>query len=215
MSYINEALKKAQKERNTQHARYRDLLGGRLEEKRLFIGKLFLYSLFSLALILVVLIFYPWIDSSMGGKEDAVPYRMPVKMEHFRNSDNFKVLYDKAGSLLKNGFLHDAEVIYEQLLDSDPGYVDAINNLGIIHIRDKDYPQAERYFHKAIRLNPIFAEPYYNLACLNVIRGENEKGLFYLKKAVSLNNEVKEWALNDPDLAGLGNSPEFVAITAK
>ena len=83
MSYINEALKKAQKERNTQHARYRDLLGGRLEEKRLFIGKLFLYSLFSLALILVVLIFYPWIDSSMGGKEDAVPYRMPVNRKIF------------------------------------------------------------------------------------------------------------------------------------
>lgn len=117
--------------------------------------------------------------------------------------------YDRARQFHKKGRLEEARRLYEETLRLDPGYVDALNNLGVIFIRKKDYVAAQRSLEKAVRLKPRYAEPFYNLACLNAIRGEIKLALAQLKKAVSLDPTVRDWARKDTDLENLRHLPEF------
>ena len=216
MSYINEALKKAQKERDTRNERYGSLLGGRLGQNRLSGDKVIRYSLLLVTLILIVLLSYSWLDlSDRQGESIPTVNRAEAPFQERHIDPDLKDLYEKAGNLYKSGQVQEAKKLYEELLDLDPGYVDVLNNLGIIHIKNRDYLMAERDLEKAVRLKPRYAEPYYNLACLHSIRGDKKQGLAYLKKAISLNNEVKAWAGNDSDLTNIRDLPGFEEIIAK
>lgn len=118
-------------------------------------------------------------------------------------------IYNRARRYHKGGRLEEAKRLYEETLRLDPGYVDALNNLGVIFIRKREYLAAQLNLEKAVRLRPDNAEPFYNLACLNAIRGETKLALAQLKKAVSLDPAVKDWARKDTDLENLQHLPEF------
>jgi Tfp pilus assembly protein PilF len=81
--------------------------------------------------------------------------------------------------------------------------------MGVIYIQDRDYQAAEVNFKKAIRLNPSYVDPYYNMACLYSLTGELNQAAFYLKKAIAINPEVREWAFKDSDMKALRASTEF------
>ena len=215
MSYINEALKKAQKERDTRYIKYSGVLAGRREEKKVFGRKTFLGFLLPLLLIFFIVVSYSWLDFSVVEKTTNTEQKIPAQTEQHDDASNKNILYDKAKHLYKNGRLGEAQKFYEEILGLDPGHVDALNNVGVIYIHDKNYQAAERSFEKAIHLKPVYVEPYYNLACLHSVKGEVKQGLVYLKKAVSLDNTVKDWADNDPDLENLKALPEFKEIMAK
>ena len=90
--------------------------------------------------------------------------------------------------------------------------MEALNNLGVLYLHDKDYSAAQRKFEAITRIEPDDADPYYNLACLHSAKGEKKQGLAYLKKAISLNPSVRNWARTDTDLDNLRSSPEFEEI---
>ena len=90
--------------------------------------------------------------------------------------------------------------------------MDALNNLGVVYLHDKDYSAAQRKFEAITRIEPDDADPYYNLACLHAAKGEKRQGLAYLKKAISLNPLVRTWAKTDRDLDSLRSIPEFKEI---
>ena len=215
MSTINEALKKAQKERDARHIQYSGVLEGSRKEKRAFGGKAFRCFLLLLVLILLVFTSYSWLDLSVGKIVSTTGLKGPASIKLQDRGPDTKDLYYKARHLYKNRRFKDAKKLYEEVLGLDPGYVDALNNVGVIYIRDKDYMAARRSLEKAIRLNPVYVEPYYNLACLHAIKGEVRQGLVYLKKAISLDHAVRDWAQNDTDLVNLRALPEFKEIMAK
>lgn len=218
MSYINEALKKAQKDRDILHIQYSGLIEESRKEKRTFGNKAFRYSLLLLILILLVFTSYSWLDLPDGKTVSTPEFKSPAKTG-FRESHaeitEIKDLYHKAGHLDKKGRFQEAKKLYEEIIGLDPGYIEALNNLGIIYIREKDYTAARRSFNKAILLNPGHVESYYNLACLHAIEGEVKQGLVYLKKATSLDNAVRGWARDDSDLKNLRALPEFNDIIAE
>ena len=121
-------------------------------------------------------------------------------------------MYEKARFFQKNGRLQEAKLLYEEILSLDPDYVDALNNLGVIHIHDKDYSAARAYFSKAVLLKPDYVDSHYNLACLHALEGELSQSIVHLQKAVSLNQSVKQWARSDTDLQKLHGIPEFESI---
>jgi hypothetical protein len=47
------------------------------------------------------------------------------------------------------------------------------------------------------------------------VRGETEESIMYLKKAMSLDQAVREWAKKDTDLKSLRGIPEFEEIIEK
>ena len=94
----------------------------------------------------------------------------------------------------------------------DPGHVYALNNLGVIYIQEGNYSEAKKSLEDAIQQKPEYVDPYYNLACLYALKGEVMKSLAQLKKAVSLDESVSEWARRDRDLQNLRGVPGFEEI---
>jgi len=102
--------------------------------------------------------------------------------------------------------------LYEAAIQSSPDLVSALNNLGTIYIKEKNYPAAGRMFQKAIRRDPRYVDPYYNLACLYAVQEDVSRSLFYLKKAISVDRAARTWAMTDKDLENLRGHSEYERI---
>ena len=244
MSTINEALKRAQKERDTRYEKYSGVRSANRKERSSFPGRSFWWT--SLALIIIFLAFasYSWLDlgallpsaitqviksrqsqdfiqrpakdrrGPQNGKSrsNASKHNGPGTAPQPEGAIDAKEYYNRARLFHKSGRLQDAGRMYREALTADPGHVDALNNLGVIYIHEKDYRAARINFEKAIRLKQGYAEPHYNLACLYAAKGELMESLAHLKKALSLDQSVREWARKDTDLANLRGMPEFDGI---
>jgi Flp pilus assembly protein TadD len=54
-------------------------------------------------------------------------------------------------------------------------YPEAMNNLGVLFVREQDYAKAEEQFKDCIRVVPSFDQSYLNLARLYALRNDKEK----------------------------------------
>lgn len=209
MSFIHEALKKAQKEKDARYRKYDAIVSTAGHKPRFFSVKALWWT--SFLVISLAFTVYLWLPSR--GKQP--PIREPATPEATpqpKSVENAAALYEKARLFQKSGRLQEAKRLYEETLSVDSDYVDALNNLGVIHIHDKNYSAARAFFAKAIRLRPGYVDSYYNLACLHAIKGELTESLYHLKKAVSLDQSVKDWARTDTDLQNLHGVPGFEEI---
>jgi tetratricopeptide (TPR) repeat protein len=209
MSYINEALKKAQELKDAGFTNYLSAPKSSDSGRGRFFAKMALFTLPVLILITILFSMHIWRDSQNAQKVQLSRSADSTATKTGDNASAKKELYDKALSLYKEGKTGEAKKIYEAILGLDPGYVEVLNNLSIIYIHDKEFDTAKEHLEKAVRLNPSYVESYYNLACLYAIRGEVDKGVGYLEKAISLDKGVREWAKNDSDLQNLKRSDAF------
>ena len=215
MSYINEALKKAQKRRETNYQEYSGVISRPARNGKFFprhsvlwISVIFISILFAFAV-------YSWLDTKDPANTSKPEHKRKESavIAQRKSVVDPKKMFDKAMLLHKSGRLRDAKRLYQETLRLDPGYVDALNNLGVIFIHDRNFSAARRSFEKAIRLEPGNVDPYYNLACVCAAGDEIEKSLTYLKKAVSLDKSAIDWARKDTDLQRLRGLSEFDKIT--
>ena len=217
MSHIHEALKRAQREKDTLSLKYGGIIAAR-GKKRGALGPGAILGVIGI-IVFISLAFaaYSWLDFGPTGRHataeenDQIPASAssPVKVEQA------EAFYQRAKHFHKKGDLGEAKRYYQEALGRDPGHVDALNNLGVICLSDKDFPLAQASFEKAIRLRPGRADPFYNMACLYALKGQTEDGLAYLEKAFSLNPAVRDWARKDGDLDHLRKLPEFERILLK
>jgi len=210
MSYIREALRKAQKEKDTWYPRYQRVFFSPRRTAGIF--SLRPVWLISVLVIVLGLALYSWLDS--GNKSTISAAKNP-------NSEvrpvpeipvNAKDLYDRARHLHKVSRLGEARRLYQKALMLEPGHVYALNNLGVIYIQEGNYLEAQKSLEGAIQQKPEYVDPYYNLACLHALKGEVVESLAQLKKAVSLDESVREWAQKDRDLQNLSGMPGFEEI---
>jgi len=127
-------------------------------------------------------------------------------------SDGF---YEKARAFQQQGLFRDARKWYTQALDADPGHVRALNNLGVLLLQQGEYDQARERLEKAARLDPANADPVYNLACLHALSGDTDRSLAYLTRAAALNPRVRVWAREDADLRSLRGLAPFERLVEK
>ncbi len=266
MSYINDALRKAQRERDGRYERYGDIIAPCLErpgqprKRRLVIGAaITLLVLIPAGLLLTVYVLHqpppvkkgipvpvvagppsalqpatPQAEgaTAMGeavpaGKAPAVrqaekaavqtggkpvpsvaaasPGGTPVPREA-------EVRYKEALSAQRRGDFKGAEALYQRVLVLDPGHVRALNNLGVIYLGQKKRERAIDLFSKAIVLKKDYVDPYYNLACLYAQTNEIDESLWYLKVAMTINGDVKNWVVKDADMKNVLASPAFKTI---
>ncbi|MBC8418961.1 MAG: tetratricopeptide repeat protein [Proteobacteria bacterium] len=215
MSYIHQALKKAQSQRDDRYGKYGGIISYR--SKKLGPVKRSTWMMVaSLVILLLAFMFYSWLDFKAQAPENVLPQpKKPAPLTVREKTPNAKDFYQQGREHHKGGRLSEARASYEKALRADPGYVVALNNLGVLFINEKNYSAAERSLEKAIRLKPGYVDPYYNLACLFALTGQLEEGVRYLKKAISIHPPVKEWALKDTDLSNLWNLPEFKEAVGK
>ena len=123
-----------------------------------------------------------------------------------------EVRYREALAAQRGGDAPGAEALYRRVLALDPDHVRALNNLGIIRMEQKKREEAIALFSKAIIVKKEYVDPYYNLACLYARANEIDESLWYLKVAMAINGEVKNWAEKDADMRNVVGSPAFKKI---
>jgi len=211
MSYIHEALRKAQKEKDSRRPDHHRPFSGTVKKRGVFSGRS--RWLVALGVILLAFTVYSWLDFS--GKEAVTASDDKAKPAvQLERTDSVQAAdFYKRGSLLhKSGRLDDAKQCYEKALMLDSNSVKALNDLGVAYMQGKDYVEAQERFEQAIQRKPDYVDAYYNLACLYALKGEKTLGLTHLEKAVSLDASVREWAKKDRDLQNLKDQTEFQKI---
>ena len=211
MSTIHEALKKAQKKRDPRYQVYGESLSA--HERRRRLSPVWFVLLIFPILFIIFLAFksYSWLDFRLflNPVEPQVKLQKPAKRIQAIEVMDAKSSYERARRSHKEGDLQDAKRLYEETLRRDPDHVEALNNLGVIDIREKNYPAALKRLKEAVRLRPGYADPHYNLACLYALKGDIKEGVSHFKRAAALNPSVIEWAQADSDLDNLRTVPEF------
>ncbi|MDR6968066.1 tetratricopeptide (TPR) repeat protein [Flavobacterium arsenatis] len=84
------------------------------------------------------------------------------------NPDDNSLLLSEADLYLKTNDMEAYKTAINQVLEKDPNNVDLIFNLGVISNNNKDPKGAEKYYLRAIEINPNYANAYYNLSALKI-----------------------------------------------
>ena len=85
---------------------------------------------------------------------------------------------------------------YQKVIELDPTYVEAYNNLGIIYQMAGDVDRAFGAYQKATEINPRYEKGYNNLGILLLLRGRDEEALEAFKKALAINPNNIESHIN-------------------
>ncbi|MDY6839203.1 MAG: tetratricopeptide repeat protein [Thermodesulfobacteriota bacterium] len=121
-------------------------------------------------------------------------------------------LYSRGLALQKKGLLQEAKELYEAALEISPNLVAALNNVGVIYIKEKNYGAASKALEKALKITPNHVDSYYNLACLYALQKDVGRSLSYLKKTVAVDEAARRWAMIDEDLTNLHGHSEYEEI---
>lgn len=217
MSYIHEALKKAQKEKDNFHKTGAGVVSVDKAKKTFLSIRLAKGSVFIAAAIVCVIGIYSWLDiRPTENQTEPVKVTRPLpenkkRVVPFDRED----LNEKAKFFIRKREFDKAGAIYRKILSKDPGDVKAMNNLAVVHMNEKEHNSAQRLLEKAVRLRPSYVDSIYNLACLYSIKGDVSGSIHYLKKAVSLNPVTRDWAREDADLINLKGISEFEEIISR
>lgn len=210
MSYIREALLKAQREKDTTYPKYQRVFFSRSHKSGMLSTRLiWLVSVFVISVAFAV---YSWLSAGAERRGPAIKTSLSQASSKPKPSVHAEDYYERARHFHKVSRLEHARMSYQKALMLDPGHVCALNNLGVLYIQQGNYVDAQRSLEDAIQQKPEYVDPYYNLACLYALKGEVTKSLSQLKKAVTLKESVREWARNDRDLRSLRGIPGFEEI---
>jgi len=77
---------------------------------------------------------------------------------------------------------------YRKVIELDPTYVEAYNNLGIIYQMMGDVDRAFGAYQKSTEINPKYEKGYNNLGILLLLRGRYEEASEAFQKALAVNS---------------------------
>lgn len=244
MSYINDALRKVQKEKESGYVAYESIVsapGKELDRPSKWLSIIGLLTVIFFAAGIIALLY--WLEyKNMPAKaplktaslasvipaalqafnearteniSDPVLKTAPPEIKVKTEKVNLKKLYAQALKKQKEGDLEEARNLYRKILKNNPQNIQALNNLGVIHMKNKDYNKAIMRFNDAIAVKHDYTDAHYNLACLYAQKNDVPRSLFNLKNAIRLNPEAGNWAKSDMDLRALANMPEFKKLLEK
>jgi tetratricopeptide (TPR) repeat protein len=238
MSYINNALRKLQKEEKTRYMAYDNIVLAPVKKPESS------QKWLSIIGILMVFFFAAGMVVYFYGQEDKTEPVIPriiepplattvieepktVKKVEVRQRittpkvltaqriAESKALFAQALQKQREGKLEDAKILYRKVVGIDSHNIQAFNNLGVIYMGEKNYRRAIIRFNNALDVKHDYVDAHYNLACLFAQKNDVPQSLFYLKNAIEFNPEVRKWAKDDGDLKVLTNLPEFKKLMEK
>jgi len=218
MSFINDALKKAQQEKDSRYAGYGSLITspnpvpGKKAGKMKWAATAVLAALACGAGLFALLQYQT--GTEVPENKAAVPVEAAARTP-LPPALDVKAAYREAlGLQLENGNAQ-AEGLYRKIIASDPHHTDALNNLGVIVMAGGNRQEAISLFDKVIALKPDSADAHYNLACIYAKLEDSKSALEHLEKAVAINPELRKWASRDKDLQNLWALPKFKKIISR
>jgi len=85
---------------------------------------------------------------------------------------------------------------YQKVIELDPTYIEAYNNLGIIYQEIGNLDRAFEAFQKSIEINPQYEKGHNNLGIILYLKGRNEEALEAFQKALTINSNNIESHIN-------------------
>jgi tetratricopeptide (TPR) repeat protein len=85
---------------------------------------------------------------------------------------------------------------YQKVIELDPTYVEAYNNLGITYQMIGDTEKAFNSYEKAIKINPGYEKGYNNLGILLLLKDRYGEALEAFQKALAINSNNIESHIN-------------------
>ena len=85
---------------------------------------------------------------------------------------------------------------YQKVIELDPTYVEAYNNLGIIYQMVGDVDRAFRAYQKSTEINPRYEKGHNNLGILLFLNGRYEEAVEAFQKALAINSNNIESHIN-------------------
>jgi len=85
---------------------------------------------------------------------------------------------------------------YQKVIELDPTYVEAYNNLGIIYQMVGDMDRAFGAYQKSTEINPRYEKGYNNLGILLFFKGRYEEAVEAFQKALAINSNNIESHIN-------------------
>jgi glycosyltransferase involved in cell wall biosynthesis len=86
------------------------------------------------------------------------------------------------------GNLEAAKGCFQQILETDPNHIEALNNLGVINYARGNIEEAESYFLKALAIKEDYLDALLNLADLYQKAKRWKEAAIQLEKFISINN---------------------------
>ncbi len=121
--------------------------------------------------------------------------KFPTDIEVTSRAKTFVQICDRHLDLKQNQPALNPEIIFNQ---------------AAIHHNAKRYEEALETLSQAIKLTPKRRDHiYYSMAAAEVCIGNTTQGLTYLRKAITMNEENRFFANNDPDFEPIADNPEF------
>jgi len=238
MSYIDKALGKARQEKDSCYAAYSRIIGPQADEERQPVRRPFRAGVLILLFFMLVAaaFLFGFRAAEKPPATPAVPAKDLISKESLAAANNHaaisgkpsvkndpaaksvkekqkfadtKVILAQAIKRQEEGKLAQARALYRRVIRREANNWQALNNLGVIYLSQKNYRRAALRFHDALAVQPDSVDVIYNLACLYAQTNELTRSLQYLQRAVKLNPEARQWAKRDHDLTVLKESPDF------
>jgi tetratricopeptide (TPR) repeat protein len=238
MSYINDALRKLQKEKKTRYVAYDHIVsapGKKSEPSQKWLSIIGILIIFFIAAVITVFLYgnedkkVPAIqrisappvaptvlaEPKPNKKVESKQLKTKAKVRTKQEIAESKALFAQALQKQREGKLEEAKSLYKKVVKIDPQNMQALNNLGVIYMSQKRYKWAIIRFNDALNIKHNYTDAHYNLACLYAQKNDIHQSMFYLKNAIKFNPEAGQWAKDDGDLKALANLPEFKKLMEK
>jgi tetratricopeptide (TPR) repeat protein len=92
----------------------------------------------------------------------------------------------------QSGQLREAEALYRQILDGQPGHADAMHLLGVIAFQVGRYDPAAELISRAIALQPTVADYHANLGLVLAAQGKTQDAIAIYRRALALDPQLAE-----------------------
>jgi tetratricopeptide (TPR) repeat protein len=122
--------------------------------------------------------------SGAGKPADAIALLRQVAAGYDAPKD---IQYQIGVAYMRDSAWAQADQAFMKHLQTEPGSIDALNNLGIVCVRQHDYKRATTYFEQAIATDAKFAPSYLNLAVVEHQHlGDKSKALAHYQRYLDL-----------------------------
>ncbi|MFH1075978.1 MAG: tetratricopeptide repeat protein [Pseudomonadota bacterium] len=217
MSYIHDALRKAQREKDAANGYLQPVVSIKRKKRYRSIGKKIILTVAGLLICAATIIFCfdrgdePIVSSSLPQADiEKQPEGTPGETQ-----EDVEILYEIAMRDQESGSMESAKRIYTRIMEMSPDFVPALNNMGVIYMSEGNDSKAREFFDRVVQINPRYVDACYNLACLYAKMGNLLASERFLKSAYELDGQVKEWADADKDLAILRSQKVYGRIFQK
>ena len=104
-------------------------------------------------------------------------------------SEKVEELYEDGSQALRRRQLEESEGIFKEIIEIDREFAPAYNKLGVLHIFDENYNEAQEWLNKALRVDREYTPAIMNMGNLMKEQGQNRKAKNYYEKAIDIDDD--------------------------